>query len=199
MPLTNSNQCQCYGMWRRKNTVGLRTFRGFANCKGLVSSLLTSLMKQPTVSLPSLQKNFLLHSKYNWMEAILHYIRRGRCPLRRTVEKPGHLPLGRRTRVVVSFTFCSPDQSHLQLSFRYLSFQIDFCNPGTLESATGIQRDVIFVVGKSILIFACVKLYTSLKKLHKAQIWSGGVRLIRIMKVAKKAENLRNAFKILFY
>ena len=64
------------------------------------------------------------------MEAILHYIRRGRCPLRRTVEKPGHLPLGRRTRVVVSFTFCSPDQSQLQLSLRYLSFKIDFCNPG---------------------------------------------------------------------
>ena len=172
MPLTNSNQCQCYGMWRRKNTVGLRIFRRFANCKGLGSSLLTSLMKQPTVSLPSLQKTFfciqnIIKRKLSY---IIYYIRRGRCPLRRTVEKPGHLPLGRRTRVVVSFTFCSPDQSHLQLSFRYLSFQIDFCNPGTLESATGIQRDVIFVVGKSILMFACGKLYTSLKKLHKAQI-----------------------------
>ena len=56
--MTNTNQCQCYGMWRRKNTVGLKTFRRFANCKGSVSSLLTSLMKQPTVSLPSLQKTF---------------------------------------------------------------------------------------------------------------------------------------------
>ena len=172
MPMTNTNQCQCYGMWRRKNTVGLKTFRRFANCKGSVSSLLTSLMKQPTVSLPSLQKTFFCIQniiKRKLCYIISEYVRQGRCPLRRTIEKPGHLPLGRRTRVVVSFTFCSPDQSHLQLSFRYLSFQIDFCNPGTLESATGIQRDVIFVVGKSILIFACVKLYTSLKKLHKAQ------------------------------
>ena len=43
--------------WAQESAI-FSSFRTFANCKGSGSSLLTSLMKQPTVSLPSLQETF---------------------------------------------------------------------------------------------------------------------------------------------
>ena len=57
--------------WAQESAI-FSSFRTFANCKGSGSSLLTSLMKQPTVSLPSLQKTFFCIQ--NIIEWKLYYI-----------------------------------------------------------------------------------------------------------------------------